>query len=96
MHVSNATYVITFEVPRCITESTYNISQKTPSTHLASSSSAPPDKTPVNSRDNYPLQDPNLPTAFNTGDIADYSHHNIKEWLKLKLNMKKNLSLHCS
>ena len=27
MHVSNATYMITFEVPRCITESTHNAIQ---------------------------------------------------------------------
>ena len=34
------------------------ISQKTPSTHLASSSSAPPNKTPVNSRDSSPNNSP--------------------------------------
>ena len=34
------------------------ISQKTPSTHLASSSSALPNKTPVNSRDSSPHNSP--------------------------------------
>ena len=47
------------------------ISQKTPSTHLASSSSAPPNKTPVNSRDSSPHNSPTRQprSLFNEVDI---------------------------